>query len=763
MPDIFDQLAAAQPGSPNGLPAPAPATMVQPGQPGAPQPQQGDIFDQIAAQKPATTQQAQPANAPAPWWKSFVNGAGTFLGEAESDDPILGGIVGGVKSAADTVHRVSGALGDVSAGVTDPAHFRSPVHNFTDATPEALQTHGLAEGTGKFVEQAGEFLLGGEGLKGGQLALKGGLEGTRLATLLENPTLAKIVNNGLVKFVGRTAGSAAVGAAQAPLHGDSPVAGAVGAAAGGAVAEGIGAGLGKLGEKASDVVVPDVFQGQGVPLSAGQRTQNKALLAIEGGLKRIPFIGGAADKLAAEQNVWVQQNARALGQAMAMTPEEADAVELYKATGSPESIRSGNKVLGANVPGSDFTKRIAVTLNDAQQVVKDHYGDVMDQIAEAGGNSARVPITGVVKNTAQDLLGQINLPKGFDAGLKDVQGVKQLHDFLSQFVGDARPATGGAASSDLAVGRPWFGSASVPAPKDMSWEEANNLRKAIENVAYSGDMNSAKGALSKMSGALRTAMSDALGGVTDATHAPGVLRNQFNAAAKTYSQMMTDTSNSVIDGIMNGTPNNVAPAILGKNGRSLLAGIDRTLDAGSGSAAGALEEQQTVRRAVWDHLWQSAVGPDGVFNGVQFSKSFQKIDDGLKADLFRGPALSTVNQFASLVGKLMPKEVPPSGAAKLAQNVASGFATGEGLIHAGPLGVAIAIPGLTVLHLSSQALFDQPGTMRDVTKLVETSLNSKSSVGQWVKANRPVLARVAKAALQKTGSSAAQPGSGNGQ
>jgi hypothetical protein len=46
-------------------------------------------------------------------------------------------------------------------------------------------------------------------------------------------------------------------------------------------------------------------------------------------------------------------------------------------------------------------------------------------------------------------------------------------------------------------------------------------------------------------------------------------------------------------------------------------------------------------------------------------------------------------------------------------------------------------------------LFDRPGLINDARKLMRSALSSKGSIGSWVKANRPVLASIAKAVRQK--------------
>lgn len=193
MADVFDQLAGKS--SSAVPPAASPTSAGQ--APTTPAPQQGgDIFDQLAAGKDVSGNQAQPSSPEEVGTMWITGGLGTMA------NPLTVGAIKGLGETAHTIGRViNAATGDNIKWL--PTSLEEP---------KELGSANGGEIAGKIGESIAEFALGDEALKGLSIAEKLGIAHKITEFAKTSPLAAKLLDLGLNAIRGGAVGGVTGGA-----------------------------------------------------------------------------------------------------------------------------------------------------------------------------------------------------------------------------------------------------------------------------------------------------------------------------------------------------------------------------------------------------------------------------------------------------------------------------------------------------------------------------------------------------------------------
>lgn len=340
-------------------------------------------FDDLLPKAPSAPQSSAPAlSAPGGAFKDLVPGKPANV-ERQSQG-VLGTIDAAVRGAADAA--TFGFMDEIAAGL--------------GAATGIGGTYGDYEGNLK--RQRGLDKVDEEVNKvariGGQLA--GGI-GTGVG----------LARNGVTLMRGGMSLPVAVGAgaAEGALYGGAYGAGSAdenrlegardgavtGALIGGAVpiiARGIGAATRPLATPPERQAAVDVFQREGIPMSAGQRTGSKALRYSEGFLGDAPLSGGQATRAAeAQGEAFTDAAMRRIGAEGRATPENLSAAR--DRIGGAFNELSGRNVLQADPQlgrdlGTALTEYSAVLPSEQRQIVGNLASDIVQRVQQGGGTIA---------------------------------------------------------------------------------------------------------------------------------------------------------------------------------------------------------------------------------------------------------------------------------------------------------------------------------------------------------------------------------------
>jgi hypothetical protein len=168
-----------------------------------------------------------------------------------------------------------------------------------------------------------------------------------------------------------------------------------GALIGGAVpivARGIGAAARPLATPPERQVAVDVFQREGIPMSAGQRTGSKALRYSESFLGDAPLSGGQATRAAeAQGEAFTGAAMRRIGAEGRATPENLSAAR--DRIGGTFNELSGRNALQADPQlgrdlGTALTEYSAVLPSEQRQIVGNIASDIVQRVQQGGGTIA---------------------------------------------------------------------------------------------------------------------------------------------------------------------------------------------------------------------------------------------------------------------------------------------------------------------------------------------------------------------------------------
>lgn len=169
----------------------------------------------------------------------------------------------------------------------------------------------------------------------------------------------------------------------------------VGAVIGGAVpiiARGIGAATRPLATPPERQAAVDVFQREGIPMSAGQRTGSKALRYSESFLGDAPLSGGQATRAAeAQGEAFTDAAMRRVGAEGRATPENLSAAR--ERIGGAFNELSGRNALQADPQlgrdlGAALTEYSAVLPSEQRQIVGNIASDIVQRVQQGGGTIA---------------------------------------------------------------------------------------------------------------------------------------------------------------------------------------------------------------------------------------------------------------------------------------------------------------------------------------------------------------------------------------
>lgn len=169
----------------------------------------------------------------------------------------------------------------------------------------------------------------------------------------------------------------------------------VGAVIGGAVpiiARGIGAATRPLATPPERQAAVDVFQREGIPMSAGQRTGSKALRYSESFLGDAPLSGGQATRAAeAQGEAFTDAAMRRVGAEGRATPENLSAAR--DRIGGAFNELSGRNALQADPQlgrdlGAALTEYSAVLPSEQRQIVGNIASDIVQRVQQGGGTIA---------------------------------------------------------------------------------------------------------------------------------------------------------------------------------------------------------------------------------------------------------------------------------------------------------------------------------------------------------------------------------------
>lgn len=340
-------------------------------------------FDDLIPNAPADPQSSAPAlSAPGGAFKDLIPGKPANV-ERQSQG-IMGTIDAAVRGAADAA--TFGFMDEIAAGL--------------GAATGIGGTYGDYEGNLK--RQRGLDKVDEEVNKvariGGQLA--GGI-GTGVG----------LARNGLTLMRGGMSLPVAVGAgaAEGALYGGAYGAGSAdenrlegardgavtGALIGGAVpiiARGIGAATRPLATPPERQAAVDVFQREGIPMSAGQRTGSKALRYSESFLGDAPLSGGQATRAAeAQGEAFTDAAMRRIGAEGRATPENLSAAR--DRIGGTFNELSGRNALQADPQlgrdlGAALTEYSVVLPSEQRQIVGNIASDIVQRVQQGGGTIA---------------------------------------------------------------------------------------------------------------------------------------------------------------------------------------------------------------------------------------------------------------------------------------------------------------------------------------------------------------------------------------
>lgn len=340
-------------------------------------------FDDLIPNAPADPQSSAPAlSAPGGAFKDLIPGKPANV-ERQSQG-IMGTIDAAMRGAADAA--TFGFMDEIAAGL--------------GAATGIGGTYGDYEGNLK--RQRGLDKADEEVNKvariGGQLA--GGI-GTGVG----------LARNGVTLMRGGMSLPVAVGAgaAEGALYGGAYGAGSAdgsrlegardgavtGALIGGAVpiiARGIGAATRPLATPPERQAAVDVFQREGIPMSAGQRTGSKALRYSESFLGDAPLSGGQATRAAeAQGEAFTDAAMRRVGAEGRATPENLSAAR--DRIGGAFNELSGRNVLQADPQlgrdlGAALTEYSAVLPSEQRQIVGNIASDIVQRVQQGGGTIA---------------------------------------------------------------------------------------------------------------------------------------------------------------------------------------------------------------------------------------------------------------------------------------------------------------------------------------------------------------------------------------
>lgn len=168
-----------------------------------------------------------------------------------------------------------------------------------------------------------------------------------------------------------------------------------GALIGGAVpiiARGIGAATRPLATPPERQAAVDVFQREGIPMSAGQRTGSKALRYSESFLGDAPLSGGQATRAAeAQGEAFTDAAMRRVGAEGRATPENLSAAR--DRIGGAFNDLSGRNALQADPQlgrdlGAALTEYSAVLPSEQRQIVGNIASDIVQRVQQGGGTIA---------------------------------------------------------------------------------------------------------------------------------------------------------------------------------------------------------------------------------------------------------------------------------------------------------------------------------------------------------------------------------------
>lgn len=507
-------------------------------------------------------------------------------------DPIGNLAMGAAKGAESTIvnlgslaHHIPGMsiIAPDRTGAFDSAHQDSDV-------ADALATHGGMQGTGKFLEQVGEFFIpGGIASRGAkattaalnagkwmQLAIRAGIEGLS---------------------------AAGVTAAQ----GGNPVE----AGAGTALISGVLGAPGAILGKTNGVLVNGAEQllrdtGVEVPLTVAQQTQNVIRSTFERLVRRTAMGGAKLAKFDLEQNAALRSAGEKLVDSLGSAPGE-----------------------GALAP-HEAGRYIQRGIEQMREVAQKEYGAVVDGISsEAGGTKISRERLLTLAAATKDVAAPLKEALKAMPHLGNVDKVRTAIALLGDFM---RPVQKTIINSG-------GGAQEIEVVKRVTFDQARYLRSLLYNLTNKGEITMGEGAIKQFNKALHSAMTGALedAGREDLAQTFEAASGRFRTARKLFEE-------GIDRGIVNSNkPELLVDRLLSKGGESDMTFIRQALHS---------TDTRPVRQALLDRLLQTNTSDD-VLLGARLRKVTESIGRGTMNAIFDDAGhLRAIENFVDLADKL---------------------------------------------------------------------------------------------------------------